>query len=59
MFGITPNMTISFVSSAYPGSISDKELVSKSGVLSQTKPGDMILCDRGFTIQEMCPTGIP
>ena len=42
-----------FVSNAYEGSISDKAIVERSGVLDDIVQGDQVLVDRGFTIEEM------
>ncbi|CAH1981917.1 unnamed protein product [Acanthoscelides obtectus] len=40
---VAPNGVTTFVSKAYPGSISDKKIVKQSNVLNQMVPGDMIL----------------
>ena len=44
---------ISFVSTLYGGSISDKELTQKSGLIEKLQYGDVIMADRGFNIEEM------
>ncbi|XP_066288831.1 uncharacterized protein [Branchiostoma lanceolatum] len=49
----TPSGTISFVSSVAGGNMSDKEMVKRSGILDKFAPGDTILADRGFNIQEL------
>ena len=38
-----PKETLGFVSELYPGSKSDKEIVSESGILKRLVPGDLIL----------------
>lgn len=43
---------ITFVSSLYPGCISDKELTRKSGILDLLEEGDSVMADRGFDIEE-------
>ena len=53
MVGIVPKGGISFVLTLYGGSISDKELTQKSGLIEKLQYGDVIMADRGFTIQEM------
>ncbi len=52
LIGITPQGTISFVSKAWGGQTSDKYLTQNCGILDMLLPGDLILADRGFTIQE-------
>ncbi len=49
----TPSGTVSFVSCAAGGAMSDKRLVKESGILSKFQPGDTVLADRGFNIQEL------
>ena len=53
MVGIVPKGGISFVSTLYGGSISDKQLAQKSGLIEKLEYGDAIMADRGFNIQEM------
>ena len=48
---ITPQGTISFVSKAWGGRVSDKCIIEQS-VEKIFEPGDIILVDRGFTIEE-------
>jgi hypothetical protein len=52
--GCTPLGAISFISSAWGGRVSDIELIRKSGFINPDlhKPGDQILADRGFIVQE-------
>ena len=42
-----------FVSDAYEGAISEREIVIKSGFLDYIEAGDKVLADRGFTIQDL------
>lgn len=50
LVGIVPKGGISFVSTLYGGSISDKELTQKSGLIEKLQYGDVIMADRGFNI---------
>ena len=58
LIGVAPNGVITFVSSLYPGSTSDKSIVAHSGILSKMLPGDMILADKGFVMQDLLPAGV-
>ena len=50
---------ITFVSSLYPGCISDQQLTKKSGLLNLLKKGDLVMANRGFNIQgELTPLGV-
>lgn len=58
LIGIAPNGVITFVSSLYPGSTSDKNITLKSGILDQLVPGDVIMADKGFLIGDILPPGV-
>ena len=44
---------MTLVSSLYAGDISDKEITKRSGVLDLLKPGDQVIVDKGFTIEDL------
>ena len=50
--GITPQGTICFISDAWGGRTSDKFLTENCGFLNKLVPGDLVMADRGFTIDE-------
>jgi len=59
LIGIIPSGTIVFVSPIYEGSISDKKLIQKSGLLEKLEIGDEIMADKGFDIQDLLvPLGV-
>jgi DDE superfamily endonuclease/Helix-turn-helix of DDE superfamily endonuclease len=52
LIGITPQCTISFISKAWGGRVSDKYLTENCGILNKLSTGDLVLADRGFTIAD-------
>lgn len=52
LVGITPNGVVSFVSELYSGSISDPDIVKRSGYLEKLEKGDVVMADKGFSIQD-------
>uniref|UniRef100_A0A8C5CM84 THAP-type domain-containing protein n=1 Tax=Gadus morhua TaxID=8049 RepID=A0A8C5CM84_GADMO len=51
LIGITPQGTVSYISNAWGGRVSDKYLTENCGFLDNIVPGDLVLADRGFNIQ--------
>ncbi|XP_064641957.1 uncharacterized protein LOC135496527 [Lineus longissimus] len=60
LIGITPAGNLSFVSQLYTGSISDKELTIRSGILKMPyEAGDDLMADKGFDVQDLLdPIGV-
>ena len=52
LIGITPQGTIAFISKGWGGRTSDVYLTEHSGLLKNLLPGDVVLADRGFTVQD-------
>ena len=51
LIGITPQGSVAFISQGWGGRTSDVHLTENSGLLQKLLPGDIVLADRGFTIQ--------
>ncbi|PFX15204.1 THAP domain-containing protein 4 [Stylophora pistillata] len=58
LVGIVPKGGISFVSTLYGGSISDKEITQLSGLIDKLERGDVITADRGFNIKDILKVGL-
>ena len=59
VIGISPGGAITFISQLYAGSISDREIVVRSGLLDlPLNENDSIMADKGFTIQDLLPLGV-
>jgi hypothetical protein len=50
----SPNSTIMYVSPAYPGRTTDKDLTVDCGYLDNVPPNMMLMADKGFNIREEC-----
>ena len=58
---MAPSGAITFISKLCKGSISDKEILKRSGILNKNlwDDNDSIMADRGFTIQnELAPLNV-
>lgn len=53
LVSLSPVQHFNFISSLYCGSTSDKEMVVQSGFLDALQPGDEIMADKGFNIQDL------
>ena len=52
LIGITPQGTIAFISKGWGGRASDVYITEHCDLLKNLLPGDVVLADRGFTIQD-------
>lgn len=55
LVGLSPHGALTFVSSLFHGSISDRELFRHSGIASLLTPDMDVMVDRGFFIDELVP----
>jgi hypothetical protein len=51
--GITPSGAFSFISPLYGGSISDRALVIRSGLIDKLEVGDAVMADKEFNIADL------
>ncbi|KAK9973148.1 hypothetical protein ABG768_023892 [Culter alburnus] len=58
LLGVAPHVAVTFISSLYAGSISDKQITRESGILSLLRPGMAIMVDRGFLVDDLVPCKI-
>ena len=53
LVGISPNGSVTFVSSLFQGSVSDKEITRQSGILNLLGEGAEVTADKGFLIEHL------
>ena len=53
LIAVTPNGGACFVSDLFEGDINDVEIFKESGILRHIDPNDILLVDRGFTVQDL------
>jgi hypothetical protein len=53
LIGVLPSGACCYISECFGGSISDRQIVVKSDFLDYIEPGDLVLADRGFTVDDL------
>lgn len=53
LIGSTPGGLISYISPAYGGSTSDRQIVERGRLHLKCDPGDSIMADKGFNVQDI------
>ncbi len=55
MVGMAPHGTLTFVSTLFEGSMSDREVFRQSGITSLLTPDMAIMVDKGFLVDDLVP----
>ncbi|KAM9408135.1 uncharacterized protein KZ484_024280 [Pholidichthys leucotaenia] len=58
LLGVSPHGAVTFTSRLYAGSMSDKQIVADSGILSLLSPGMAIMVNRDFPVCDFVPCKI-
>ena len=53
LVGITPGGLMSYMSGAYGGSTSDRQIIERSGLINKVNKGDSIMADKSFDVQDL------
>lgn len=53
LIAVTPNGGACFVSDLFEGDIDDVQIFKKCGILRHLHPYDLVMADRGFTVQDL------
>lgn len=54
MTAVTPGGIICFKSKIYGGRVSDTQIFKQSGMINLLEPGDALMTDKGFLIDDLC-----
>ena len=58
LVGISPKGDLTFVSELYACNTSDKQVTNDCGIFNLLEPGDEVMADRGFGIEDDLPAGV-
>lgn len=58
LIGVTTNGMVLFVSRLWGGNASDRHIVQNDDLIPKLSPGDVIMADKGFTIDDLLPANI-
>ena len=53
LVGLSETGAVTFMSEAYGGSTSDRQVFERNGLLQKLEANDVVLADRGFNIQNL------
>ncbi len=55
LIGMSPHGSVTFISSLYSGSVSDKQLFRESGIIPLLDKDMAVMVDKGFLIEDLVP----
>ncbi|CAC5419425.1 unnamed protein product [Mytilus coruscus] len=58
LIGVAPNGMVTFVSRLWGGNVSNRHNSQHDGFLPKLSPGDVVMADKGFTIEDLLPADI-
>lgn len=58
LIGVAPNGMVTFVSRLWGGNVSDRHICQHDGFLPKLSLGDVVMADKGFTIEDLLPPDI-
>ena len=58
LVGTSPGGLTSYVSPAYGGSVSDRQICERSNLPKMCDPGDSVMADKGFNVQDLFETSM-
>lgn len=50
--GVTPGGMCSYMSDAYGLATSDRQIIERSNLMTKVDPGDSLMADKGFDVQD-------
>ena len=53
LVGVTPGGMVSYLSDSYGGSTSDRQITERSNLVRMVDPGDSLMADKGFDVQDI------
>uniref|UniRef100_A0A8C6TV66 THAP-type domain-containing protein n=1 Tax=Neogobius melanostomus TaxID=47308 RepID=A0A8C6TV66_9GOBI len=59
LIGMAPHGPVMFVSPLYQGSISNREILKRSGLVPLLQPSMAIMVDEGFLVEDLVPCKVP
>jgi len=58
LIGVTPSGMVTFISRLWGGNVSDRHIVQHDEFLPKLCPGDVIMADKGFTVEDLLPADV-